>query len=230
MGDQTKAQDRGLPTLTREELRALEDEPVIELIEEQRWWSGLDDERRTEVRAAALRSLLARDLVWPSGEDAAEIETDADLALLLASRHAPSWVLALGEIPVVGDGSTVPDPVRGAVLICGTPEDDHDQAVICAHVEGLYLNRLAPRDAATETAASWLLRVPSTPGEVVQRTVDVLAPDQPRRQGLVMGVDDAWTLSDQTRDGDTDDSPAATSPTELTTWIRSGLEGHTAWH
>ena len=219
--------DKILPTLTREELRALEDDPVIGLVEEDQWWTDLSEVERQSIRSAATRSLLARDLVWPTTDNRAA--TDPDLALLLNTRSAPTWLLALGERWLPGDGSSVPDSdaPRGAVLVCGTAEEDADNAVICAPVEGLYLNRLTTRELAVQAAADWMLRVPSDPDLVVQRTVDVLVPGLPRRHGLVMGVGKTdWVFTEVRPDGvDEDATPEPKDPEIVAAWLHTVLGG-----
>jgi len=220
----TSGVDRVLPTLTREELRALEDEPVVALVEEDRWWSSLPDAERTQIRAAAARGLLARDLVWPSRDAAQQLQAHPDLALLLIARHEPTWVMALGERGLTGDGSTVEEEPNGSLLICGTPDAGTDGAAICAHVDGLYLNRLTTRELAVEAATNWLLRVPSDPEEVVQRSVDVLCPDAPQRTGLVMGAGNTWLFTEPMDEADDQESPGPIDQ-QLSDWLRSKLEG-----
>lgn len=58
--------DVGLPALTREEFRALGDEPVLADAEDERWWSELDEPARRLVAETAQRGLLVRGLLVAS--------------------------------------------------------------------------------------------------------------------------------------------------------------------
>ena len=56
-------EDGRLPSLTREELIALGDNPVLRSAEDDAWWAGLDEAAQVAVLFTARRGLVARDLL-----------------------------------------------------------------------------------------------------------------------------------------------------------------------
>ena len=78
-----------LPRLTREELAALGDRPILVDAEDRAWWDGLDDSRRAEITTTARHGLLARELARPDGDG---LELDGRLKFILAVRSAPAWL------------------------------------------------------------------------------------------------------------------------------------------
>jgi hypothetical protein len=93
-----------LPTLTREELCALEDRPVLADAEDAHWWSSLEAAVRAEVVSATQRGLLARGLVRV-GSDRSRLELTDPVRLVLAVRAAPSFaLLAHSDAPAADRG------------------------------------------------------------------------------------------------------------------------------
>ena len=193
-----------LPSLTREELVALGDTPVLQSADDEIWWAALGEQARAAVVAAARRSLVARGLLIPArGTD--DLAVADPVRIVLETRTHPSWLLVLREptaavdVYVVAAGIDVDDSGSAAVLLS-------------ARVEGIYLNRLYRPDVAIDEIAAWLVERPADEpidlDRPVARTFELIRPRRPGvrdavadRRGIVLGAGPAWRLADVDPDG-----------------------------
>jgi hypothetical protein len=163
-----------LPRLTREELFALGDEPVLADVEDQTWWDGIGEESRSELVTAAQRGLVARDLVRPNGDT---LDLDGRLTLILGARRAPAWIaVASGTTRLRAYGL---DMAEGPYALL-----EHRPVPGVANFVGMRL------EAAVEAMAAFLLRAPEDGEEATGRRLEIMHP-QPagdtHRRALVVG-------------------------------------------
>jgi hypothetical protein len=93
------------PSLTRDELISIGDQPMLHDAEDLAWWDGLDEGTRAQVRATAQRGLLARGLVSLDGSDPAVLDVSSPLRTVLALRRVPAFVTLVG--PAAGRSPTL---------------------------------------------------------------------------------------------------------------------------
>jgi hypothetical protein len=202
-----------LPALTREELFALGDRPVLAHGGDLAWWTGLDAPTRQVVVDTAQRGLVARRLLVGGDPPGPALVAAEEVQVVLRARREPSWIMVLGE-PAQSGRPSDGDPsdegqARGPgyqVALTGIDLGSSPGAavLISARVEGIYVNRLATPVVAFDEAVEWLLR--PVPAELVRvgRTVEVLPPrldDERPGQGvramvLRAGQDWAWSRVD----------------------------------
>jgi len=211
------ADDVTLPTLTREELVALGDAPVLADGADAQWWTGLDADARQLVVQAAQRGLVARRLLTARpGQD--ELFVADEVQVILRARHEPSWLVVLRE----------PDQTEGAdvrVVVSGIDLRVHETAaaLIGIRVDGIYAHRLAAGPTAVEAVVGWLLRPPAPGASTVGRTVEALTPAEvgttvTYQRAILIGTGAAW----QRAFVDTAGNPADPEPIDeaaLRTWI-----------
>jgi hypothetical protein len=83
------------PSLTRDELLSLGDEPLLLDTDDVEWLDRLSPGTRAEVVATAQRGLVARDLV--SARDAETLDVDRRVRMILALRRVPAFVTLAGS-------------------------------------------------------------------------------------------------------------------------------------
>ena len=150
-----------LPRLTREELAALSDRPVLADAEDSSWWAGLDDGQRKEITTAAWRGLMARDLVRQSRDG---LEVDGRLKFITGVRSAPAWLaVASGETRLIAHGVDLPE--GPFVLI------EHRPVPGVANFVGVKL------EPGADAITAFLLRSPADGEDVVTRRLEVLHPE-----------------------------------------------------
>lgn len=212
--------DAQLPALTREELRALGDQPVLGHGGDDAWWSGLDKPVRQLVVETAQRGLIARNLIVGSDGDPPLRVADA-VQVVLRARHEPAWIVVVAE---PSPDSTVP---ATQVALYGIDLAEHDTAavLIAARIEGIYAHRLARPAVAIDAAVGWLLAPPAEGTPTVGRTVEVLLPaDAERRdavdqvRAIVLGTGADWQLSVLDATGDPGD-PQPIDAAGLRPWL-----------
>lgn len=165
------AGDARLPSLTRDELFALGDEPALAHGEDERWWAALDTPSRSLVAETAQRGLIARNLVVATEGDPPLVVADS-VQVVLRARHSPAWLVVLGE-PGADEG--VP-AVQVALLGIDLAAHETSAVLIQTRLVGIWAHRLTRPDVAVDAAVSWLLRPPLPGQDVVGRTVEVLLP------------------------------------------------------
>lgn len=175
----SRLQDTGsydLPSLTREELVVLGDDPVLRHSHDELWWAGLDERAQQLVRETALRSLIAHQLLV--------VDSDGDLALsedvhiVLQARRGPSVVVMAREPTEQPGGVVEDDRPRPELSILGIDlvEGERSAFVLCGHVAAIASHRLAAPALAAEALTSFLLHPPADGEPVVGRAVEVLRP------------------------------------------------------
>ena len=115
----------------------------------------------------AQRGLVARNLLTanPAGDG---LVVDPRLLVTLRARREPSWLAVLGEPQT---------EVQLAFHGIDLTEHHTDAAVVCARIEGVFLNRLLLAESVAATMVEWLLRPPpADAAEPTGRTVEVLTP------------------------------------------------------
>lgn len=168
------------PSLTRDELLALADAPLLNDADDAGWWDALTVQARHEVLATAQRGLLARGLVSIDRSDAEQLDIGRPLRTVLALRRAPAFVTLIGNTrhpsPVLRCYGAVDADGRIAVLI--------EARVITGVAEYLLCS---PSYAAT-TAARLLLAPPDAEdpeavegpqelgGRIVRRRLEIFPP------------------------------------------------------
>jgi hypothetical protein len=193
-----------LPRLTREELVALGDRPVLVDADDQAWWDGLDAGQREEVTATAWRGLLARDLARhrKKGEG---IQVDGRLTFIRDVRAAPAWLaVATAETTLRAYGIDLPEGPY--VLI------EHRPTPGIAHFVG------AKADPGVEAVVTYLLRAPGAGEGVRTRRLEVVHPEphpDTQRRILLVGDHEA-RIATVAADGVAGD-PVPTDPAALRT-------------
>ena len=162
-----------LPRLTREELAALSDQPVLSDAEDRAWWESLDDSRREEVTTAAWRGLIARDLVRQSDDG---LQVDGRLKFITGVRSAPAWLaVASGETRLIAHGVDLPE---GPFMLL-----EHRPVPGVANFVGV---KLGP---GADGITAFLLRSPGDGEEVATRRLEVLHPEpEPDTQRRILRV------------------------------------------
>jgi hypothetical protein len=162
-----------LPRLTREELAALSDAPVLADAEDRSWWAGLDDRQRKEVTTAAWRGLMARDLARQSAEG---LQLDARLKFITGVRSAPAWLaVASGETRLVAYGVDLPE---GPYMLV-----EHRPVPGVANFVGI------KAEPGADAVVAFLLRAPAEGEDVVTRRLEVLHPEpEPDTQRRILLV------------------------------------------
>jgi hypothetical protein len=84
------------PCLTREQLLAVADRPVVTDARDLQWWQDLDDRTRTELVEAGQRSLLAADHVRLDPERPSDLVLSPAVQAIVAIRSAPAFVSVAG--------------------------------------------------------------------------------------------------------------------------------------
>jgi hypothetical protein len=161
-----------LPRLTREELFAVGDKPVLIDSEDQAWWDGIGEASRAELVTAAQRGLVARDLARPNGD---KLDLDGRLTLILGARSAPAWIAVasgLTQMRVYGM-----DMAEGPYALL-----EHRPVPGVANFVGM---RLQP---AVEAITAFLLRAPEPGEDTSARRLEVMhpKPDEHRERRLVV--------------------------------------------
>jgi hypothetical protein len=225
------AQDISLPSLTREELVAMGDEPMLAEAEDELWWQAQSDEVREALVGASHRGLVARGLLKPDLETGGLVAVDTVRVVLETRRH-PSWLCVVRE-PVAQDETRV--------VIAGIERDDAPPAaMITARIEGIHLSRLMGADEAVGEAVRWLTDTEfhtDTPngmdpaGRPLLRAVEVLLPRRPGvreemgdRRALLVAVDSSWRLAEVDAQGTTQPEQQV-GPDEVGAWLRAAIFG-----
>lgn len=207
--------DVKLPSLTREELFALDDAPALIHAEDQRWWDSLDAAGQSLVVDTAQRGMIARNLIV--ADDELGLRLDRRVRVVLQARRDPSWLVVvrepeLSEIRVVASGIDLTDGHTDAVLIS-------------ARIEGVYANRLTSLSIALRSIAGWLTRGEAEAEAPIGRTIETLVPRDPARtseiissRAIVMGASGQWRLSEIGADGQPADAEV-TDDERLRTWL-----------
>jgi hypothetical protein len=163
-----------LPRLTREELAALSDRPVLSDAEDHAWWEGLDHARREEVATAAWRGLMARDLVRQTGEG---VQVDGRLKFITGVRSAPVWLaVASAETRLIAHGVDLPE---GPFMLL-----EHRPVPGVGNFVGM---KASP---GVDAIVAFLLRSPAADEDLATRRLEVLHPEpepDTQRRMLVVG-------------------------------------------
>lgn len=219
--------DHQLPSLTREELYALGDQPVLADAADVRWWDGLSQHARDLVAETAQRGLIARNLITAS--DAVQgppLVVDDSVQVILQARRMPSWLIVVGE-PT--DDKTLP-PAQVALSGIDLREHDTSAVLMSTRIAGIYAHRLTRPRTALDAAAEWLLAVPDAPAGPVGRTVEVILPVDLGRSGVGDTRAIVLTAGDQARISvlDADGQPGEPEPTDqamLREWLIAQVAG-----
>ena len=211
--------DAALPSLTREDLRALGDQPMLAHAGDEQWWSSLDQRSRELVAETAQRGLIARNLIVASDGDPPLLVADP-VQVAFRARHEPAWLLVLGE-PGSEEAAA---PVQIVVSGIDLREHDTSAVLISARIEGIYALRLAHPAIAVDAVVDWLLRPPPADAPTVGRTVELMLPTD--RVGdrvadvraIVMGTGTQWVLSQLGANGEPGE-PEAIDATGLRGWL-----------
>ncbi len=226
LGDE---RDIALPSLTREELIAMGDEPALAEAEDELWWQAQSDEVREALVTACHRGLVARQLLVPDLQTGGLVATDAVRVVLETRRH-PSWLCVVRE--PVGQEDT-------RVVIYGIEhESAPPAAMICARVEGIYLLRLTSAETAIDEAARWLTDLEfhtETPddldreGRPLLRAVEIVLPRRPGvrdepadRRALLAWAGEAWRLAELDTQGDAMPEQQV-STGDVRSWLRDAI-------
>lgn len=213
--------DGTLPSLTREEMFALSDEPVLAHGGDRTWWDGLDDVGRELVQQTAQRGLVARNLLVAALDDDGLL-VDGRVRAILRARAEPSWLVVLGE------------PANTDVQIVASGIDLHADettaSLVSARLAGIYLNRLVAPASAVDILADWLTRGAQQDDEATGRTIEILAPRRPGAVGpatsvraIVLGDGASWVLSEVNAQTGEPGDPRPTSGAELREWLAAHL-------
>jgi hypothetical protein len=172
--------DVALASLTREELLALGDQPVLAQTGDQQWWAGLSETEQALVRATAERGLWARNLLRP-GPNGGDLVLDDGVRIVLTARRMPSWLAVLLAPDELGAAAQI--VVSGIDLTANTTS----AALIGVQIDGVHRHRLVSAAKALTELTGWLLEEPRTPqtGKPVTRTVEILRPPTDLTQGTV---------------------------------------------
>lgn len=167
-----------LPSLTREELRALGDQPMLTDVEDERWWAELSEDARGPVVECAQRGLVARGLLVATddadpdaGPDRSRLAVAESVQVVLRARHEPAWLIVLGE------PTQQPDRPGVQVAVSGIDLRAHrtSAALLSVRLVGIYTHRLAAPAIAVDAMVDWLMR-PAPGPDPVGRTVQVILP------------------------------------------------------
>lgn len=210
-----------LPSLTREELHTLGDQPVLAHAGDEQWWSSLGQASRELVADTAQRGLIARNLIVGSDGDPPLVVADP-VQVVLRARHEPAWLLVLGE-PGSGEPAT---PVQFAV--CGIDLREHQTSavLISTRIEGIYAHRLTRPAIAVDAIVSWLLRPPADGAVTTGRTVELMLPADGARgrepssdvRAILVGTGTQWVLSRLGPEGEPGE-PMPIDASGLRAWI-----------
>jgi hypothetical protein len=211
--------DVRLPSLTREELYALGDQPVLADAGDVHWWQALDQTTQEVVAESAQRSLIARNLLVPDSDGHRTLTVADEVQIILAARRAPSWLMVLGE-PGLGAPTFGAAHAQSGVQIALTGIDlrAHQTAavLISARIQGIYAHRLVTPALAMDEAAIWLTRAPTADQGQIGRSVETILPaeaeptrvgnpGQPaptrRTRALVLSDENQWVLAVLDPDG-----------------------------
>lgn len=218
--------DVQLPALTREELRALGDQPVLGHGGDDAWWAELDVPARELVVETAQRGLIARNLIVGSDGDP-PLRVADPVQVVLRARHEPAWILVVAQ---PSPDSTTP---AAQVALYGIDLAEHDTAavLIAARIEGIYAHRLTVPTVAVDAAVEWLLAPPADDAVTVGRTAEVLLPADPQRRdavaearAIVLGTGTEWCLSVLDATGEPSD-PQPTDAPDLREWLIAAIAG-----
>lgn len=212
--------DASLPSLTREELRALGDRPVLGHGGDDAWWDGLDEPARRLVVETAQRGLIARELIQ-AAEGEPPLRVSDVVQVVLRARHEPAWIV------VVGEPSEDPSVPAAQVALYGIDLAAQETAavLIAARIEGIYAHRLTSPARAMDAAVEWLLAPPATDTSTVGRTVEALLPRDPQVRNtiadvraIVLGTGREWRLA-QLDDAGRAGEPEPVDAAELRAWL-----------
>jgi hypothetical protein len=218
--------DAQLPALTREELHALGDQPVLGHGGDDAWWAALDGSAREMVVETAQRGLIARNLIVGSDGDPPLRVADT-VQVVLRARHEPAWILVVAE---PAPDSTVP---ATQVALYGIDLAEYDTAavLISARIEGIYAHRLTRPAAAVDAAVEWLLAPPADDAVTVGRTAEALLPVDPQRRNgtaqvraIVLGTRADWRLSVLDPSGEPSEPEPIDAPA-LRRWLVDAIAG-----
>ena len=162
-----------LPRLTREELVALGDRPVLVDADDRSWWAGLDRDQQREIVTTAQHGLIARDLARPDGDG---LELDGRLKFVLAVRSAPAWLgVASGDTRLLAHGVDLPE---GPFVLL-----EHRPLPGVANFVGM------KAEPGVDAIVAFLLRSPADGEDVVSRRLEVLHPEpEPDTQRRILLV------------------------------------------
>lgn len=222
--------DGTLPSLTREELFTLSDEPVLGHGGDTQWWQQLDAAGQELVMQTAQRGLVARNLLVAGGGDSDGsdgsdggdgLDIDARVRVILRARREPSFLLVAGE-----PAAEVQFTGYGIDLVAG----EHAAVLVSARLEGIYLNRLLTPAAAADTLAGWLVRSPAD-AEPAGRTIEVIHPagsggsgdEVSSERAIVFGDGASWVLSEIDAADGSPRAPRPSDETAVRTWISDRL-------
>lgn len=211
--------DIALPALTREDLLALSDDPVLAHAGDAAWWGALDDVARELVLQTAQHGLIARNLLTAAPGGTALLVAD-DVRLILQARSNPSWLVVLGE----------PASTDMHLTAAGIDMSDHSTsaALLAARIAGVYAHRLARSDIAVDAVVEWLLRAPIASAGPTGRTIEVITPGSAAgalrdRRAIVLGDGSGWVLSTVSAD-DRPGPPSVVDVALLRAWLLNAID------
>ncbi len=206
-----------LPTLTKDELWILGDDPVLRDATYDGEWAALGSVTKAALTETVLRGLVARELATPSQ---GKLVLHDGVRLLLGVRADPAFL-------VVGD--EVDGDLRRPMRAYGIDVEERTTAAVLLEfaADGLHRHLLTqPQDAALRLAA-WALE-PRDDVEVVARTLEVLEPsgrtDEPSyRRAIVLAASGAARMAPLDGEGRPGD-PELVDVSTLAEWLRSAWQ------
>lgn len=214
--------DGTLPSLTREELFTLSDEPVLAHGADRQWWQSLSDDGRELVAQTAQRGLVARNLLTAAA-DVDGLSVDDRVCVILRARREPAWLVVMGEpadsdVQIVANGIDLEPDVSAAALVS-------------ARLEGVYLNRLVAATDAVPILVDWLLREPRESSGRTGRTVEIVRPRHPdaveevtATRAIVLGAGGAgWVIADVDADTSQPGEPRTADRPGLIDWLTAEI-------
>lgn len=210
--------DADLPSLTREELRGLGDDPLFANAADDLWWEQLPEAAVEPVLEAAQRGLVARNLL--AGDDNGELVAVEPVRVVLAARTAPSRAVVLTDPDVTdSDGAPVQIVLLALPVESGTP----DSVLVTSRIEGIYVHRLLVAEKAARVAAGWLLHADEpepTFGRILE-SLRLSGSEVERERAVVVAEDGAFGFAKMHEDALGEPSPATMEA--IAAWVMARI-------